>query len=131
MSGALSVVLCGLVAVLVGCCSGTQSGCRGIACGECPPAVTVLLIDPDTGREIGWDAVVPAASIVGEEGTCNTFGECNVPAKNDSPATEYKFDVIFEGEIVESIVTTAEQKPAAECCNCGYATRIIRIEVEV
>jgi hypothetical protein len=106
--------------------------CATVHCGACPSAIQVLLIDPDTEREIGWDAVVPAAEIVGVEGECNSFGQCDIIASSEDPNHVYQFDVVFRGEVVANISATAETESVlAECCNCGYATRVILVEVDV
>jgi hypothetical protein len=103
-----------------------------VKCGACPPAIQVLLIDPDTNREIGWDAVVPAAKIVGVEGECNSFGQCDVPAVGGDPETVYEFQIVFRDQVVGKFATTAEVEPEEfECCLCGYATRTLKVEVDV
>lgn len=137
-----SAMMCVLLAC-GGCCedqtsaevprsgSDSEANCD-VKCGACPSAIQVLLIDPDTNREIGWDAVVPAATIVGAEGECVSFGQCDIPAVGGDPETVYEFQVVFRDQVVGTFSTTAEVESAEfDCCLCGYATRKLKVEVDV
>lgn len=119
-----------LVLGLGACGAEEEHPCATIKCGECPAAVEVRYTDKSTGKDIGWYESVVGLKIVGEDGSCNNAGWCYVYAKDESPDTVYEFDILYMDGLIDSYVTTAEVEIPGECCNCGYATRVIEVEVD-
>jgi len=112
-------------------------GCDALSqcpsCGQCPPAVEINFINRETNELIGREEgeALAGMEIVGAEGECSNVESCTIYPKDFDSDTLYEFDLVFEGEVLGSYSVTPETiEDPSRCCNCGYTTRVIELEVD-